>query len=437
MTTKGLMILRRNRAAIIVALLLAFTLLAPRAHASDIRSGQTVVIESDEVINDDLIVTGEVVRIDGTITGDLIATGTTIILNGNVEGSVLAIGQSLNIGGAIGGSMYGLSATADLGESATVGRNMYFGGYALETGPGSTVENSLYYGGYQLRHDGQIGRNLVFNASAVEINGSVGGDVSGEVEIAQNAVSPQQFIPGGITVSPVAPGFEVGETAEISGQTQVTEVTVTVPQAAVPETGPLGLPRWFTNRLGEFIGLMLVGALIVYLLPNILPAVGDDLLERPLPSFGWGLLLMFIALPVGVIAGGLLVILLTVVIGWITFGELTGAVLTLSGSFLLFALFTFLFMAYIVAKVVVGYTGGRWILTRFKVGSQSASRWLHVGYLALGVLIYEVLRAIPVVGWLVALLVVVTGVGAMFDYWLARRRQPQKAPQPMPAIAAD
>ena len=45
--------------------------------------------------------------------------------------------------------------------------------------------------------------------------------------------------------------------------------------------------------------------------------------------------------------------------------------------------------------------------------------------LAVGLLIYEILRAIPLLGWMIALLVILAGVGAFFQVarnaWIARR----------------
>ena len=43
--------------------------------AADFRSGDVVVISADEVIDDDLFVSGERIEVNGTVTGDLFATG--------------------------------------------------------------------------------------------------------------------------------------------------------------------------------------------------------------------------------------------------------------------------------------------------------------------------------------------------------------------------
>ncbi|MEJ5200579.1 MAG: hypothetical protein WHX53_16820, partial [Anaerolineae bacterium] len=59
---------RKTRILNLVALfVLALLIFVPTASAFDGRSGDTVVIGKDEVINDDLFVAGETVTVDGTV----------------------------------------------------------------------------------------------------------------------------------------------------------------------------------------------------------------------------------------------------------------------------------------------------------------------------------------------------------------------------------
>ncbi len=75
--------------------------LAGIALAADFRAGDTVTIGKNEVIDNDLVITGQNVIVDGTIKGDLVVTGGKIVVNGTVHGSLLAAGQSLTINGAV------------------------------------------------------------------------------------------------------------------------------------------------------------------------------------------------------------------------------------------------------------------------------------------------------------------------------------------------
>ena len=68
-------------------LVMAFT--APVA-AADPRTGDTVVIASGDVVNDDLYIAANVITINGIVNGDVLCVGATININGRVNGSVIA-----------------------------------------------------------------------------------------------------------------------------------------------------------------------------------------------------------------------------------------------------------------------------------------------------------------------------------------------------------
>jgi hypothetical protein len=81
--------------------LLAVLLVVPPAWGMESRSGDQVVIGSDEVIDDDLYVTANEVVVEGIIRGDLIAFGSSITVDGTVEADLIAAGQSVQIGGTV------------------------------------------------------------------------------------------------------------------------------------------------------------------------------------------------------------------------------------------------------------------------------------------------------------------------------------------------
>jgi cytoskeletal protein CcmA (bactofilin family) len=68
----------------------------------DTRSGDRVVIGSDEEVGDDLYVFANEVVVDGTVRGHLVAFGSKITVNGTVEGDLIAAGQAVEIGGTVG-----------------------------------------------------------------------------------------------------------------------------------------------------------------------------------------------------------------------------------------------------------------------------------------------------------------------------------------------
>lgn len=389
---------------------------APAARA-DIRSGDRVVIAADEVIDDDLIVSGQIVEINGTIRGDLLASATTVILNGTVDGSAALAGQTVNVSGQVGGSLYAAGYSVVLDEGAVVNRNAYLGGFSAATRPDSQVSRTLYAGGYQLLHDGFVGGDVVASVSALHINGTVGGDVRGEVSAAQpgaTAPATMPFMPAEVEM--LTPGLVIGPTAQIGSQVLVQETVA----AAAPRTGVLGLPLWLSDRLGQLFGLLLTALLVVALAPRFLPALSDALERKPLPSLGWGALIYLLLFPAALVVGLILIVVLAVVFGFVSFGQYTLAVLGLSISFYAFALFAFLFFVYLIAWLLLGHWLGRWILSR--LGLKPAGRLTQFAYVLLGVVLFQALRAVPVLGFILAFVVGTLALGAVVVYWLDRRR---------------
>ena len=86
----------------------------------------------------------------------------------------------------------------------------------------------------------------------------------------------------------------------------------------------------------------------------------------------------------------------------------------------MFSLVTGLF-----TKALVSYLVGRWLLSKMTKMSYEGF-WQHFAALAVGVFLYEVLRAIPVFGFLMMLVVVLIGTGAFFV--LVKNALEKKAP---------
>ncbi len=419
--------MRSKAIVILVGLLVLVGLVAPPVHAAAIRGGERVVIAADEVIDDDLIVSAQYIEINGTVTGDLVATGAIVIVNGTVEGSAILAAQSLEVRGRVEGSIYGAGYSLLLDEGAAIHRNVLFAGFSATTRPDSEIDRDLYVVGYQLLHDGMVRGNVNVATSALQINGSVGGDVLGEVSTSGSGM-PQQFwlpnMPVDVVVLPS--GLVIGQTAQIDGQVNARQTT---PAATQPARGAFGLPKWLSNRLGQTIGLLLTATILIVLAPRLLPSLGDALRAEPLPALGWGVLIYVLIFPLALIVGLVLIVLIAILFGIVTFGQYTAAVLGLTASAYLFALFAFLFFTYMVAWLVLGYVVGRLLLGRAKTGWPS--KGAQFGYVVLGVVLFEVLRAVPVLGFILAFVVGSLALGAAFLYWQARRRVPKAIVQPV------
>ncbi len=425
--------MRRNTlfSVLFVGLLLLAALFwpSPRASAADIRAGDHVIVAADEVIDDDLIISGNLIEINGTITGDLIATGSQIVVRGAVGGSAALAAQSIDVSGQIDGSLYAGGYAMRFLDDAVVGRNLFFGGFSLLTHPQSRVERDARVGASQMTHNGAIGGDLTVSVSGLDVNGAVGGDLTGRTSPSGTNVPMMPFTPPGLpAVTMLAPGLRVAPEAQIGGEIEAREV---VPTPA-PTTGLLGLPIWLLNRIGETIGLLLAALVIIAVAPRFIPAVSDALRRKPLPSLGWGLLIYLVIFPVALIGGLILVVLLALLINLVTFGRYTAAILGLSASFWVFALFLFLFFVYMAAWLVVGHLVGRGLFSR--LGGPAPGRAVQFLYVVVGVILFQLLRAVPYLGFILAFIVGTLALGALLVAWLERRQVVAANKAALPAV---
>jgi hypothetical protein len=209
------------------------------------------------------------------------------------------------------------------------------------------------------------------------------------------------------------PGYDVDETlidGDLNIKVTPVDTNVDIPDITI-DPGYLALQH-FRRRAGEFIALMLVGMLALWLMKDTLLRAVEEVKSNAGMDTVWGLLVYLLYVPVLFVLF-LLLLMLTIMVSLLTLGSLTGEMITLSG-FSFFGL-TSLFgiLTGLVTKVVIGYLVGRWLLEKTSQLSFD-SYWHHTGALALGVFLYEVLRAIPVAGFVVMLVVVVIGTGAFF-----------------------
>lgn len=415
---------------------LALFTLAPVALAFQGRSGDTVVIGADEVIEDDLYVGAGAFTLDGTVKGDLIVFGGTIEINGTVEGDLIAAGQTITVRGTVMDDARIAGQALTLGEGTRLGDDVIAAGFSLESKKGSSVGGDLIYVGYQALLAGDVARNLNVAAGGLQLSGRVGGDVNAEVGEAEEGPSPRFFMPGAPAMPTVPMGLTVDKGARIGGKLDYTShsewnipagvvtgvVTHHKPEVKAEEKVVSPVSR-LLGHLQRLVALLLVGLLMVWVVPGWTRRVADALRAKPLPSLGWGVVaiaVVCLAFLVILVA----MILLAIVLGLVKLGNLVGTVIVL-GLLALFALAVLfgLAIAYFT-KIVVSFLGGRLILGLLKRDWAEGRIWP----LVVGVVLFVIITAIPYLGGLINLVVVLLGLGAM---WLLGRelyRQRRAAP---------
>ena len=427
MTTLG----KRKRVLLSIAglTLLTIFLAVPTARAFEGGGGDVIIIEADEVVNDDLYVGAGEFTLDGTVKGDLVVAGGTIEINGVVEGDLIAAGQSVTINGTVEDDARIAGYTLLIGGE--VGDDFIAVGFGLEGEGGSSVGGDLLFAGYQALLAGDVARNVDVAGGAVRLAGTVGGNVAvdaGGSEPGEAMPPGFPFVPGLPTVPSVPAGLTVDEKARIAGDLQYTaNVEADIPPGVaagetdftqyVPEVKPKAEPPslavragvWFVRQLRRLITLLLLGVAMMWLVPDWTRKVAGIVQTRPLPSLGWGVVAIA-AFVVGMLVLLIVTILLAVIFGIVTLGELAGRFVVLGGILMGTAGFGFSVTRAYVTRIVISLLLGQLIFRLFK-SPAAEHRWWPM---LVGVLIFVIVTAIPVLGWLATLVTVLLGLGAVW-----------------------
>ena len=421
-------------AAIMTLMVFAF---ASSAWAIETRTGEDVVIDADEVVEDDLYVGANSVTVEGTIEGDLVAAGATIRVDGTVEGDVNAAGQTIIIDGTVEDDVRVAGQAIVLEENSRITDDVIAFGYSLESRSGSVVGGDLALGSYQALLAGTVEGDVRGGAAGIELDGEVGGDMDVEVDGGGAQDAGAQFAPGpGVPIPDVEPGLTLSSSARIDGDLRYRSSTeaniasgadiggeVAYERVAREraEAEPTGIAAVLLSSLRLFATLLVVGALMVWLAPSLVNGAADTLRGRPLLSLGWGVLALaiFAVMFVLVLA---LTILLAILFGFVTLG---GLVATIIGAGVLVEVVlavAFAVSVVFLAPIVVSFLVGRMLLRSSLPGGLGG----RIVALVVGLLIYVALRAIPIVGAIVTLAVVLFGLGALC-VWAWRVMRPGRA----------
>jgi hypothetical protein len=426
-------------------------------------------IEAGETVNDDIILSADVVVMDGKVEGMLIAMGNDVTINGTVNGDVFISGanatvtenavingnlffggQALKMNGKLDGSMFVGGSTCVVEAKTSIKRNLYFGGFSLTTVGGSKIEKDLFVGGYQAVLRGDVGRDVKMGGAALQLDGKVGRDVIADVgepgksEENTGWMRYMPFFQYGMT-NPIDSGLHIGKDAQIAGKLTYTSpanqdtaveskpVGGIVYQTPVP--GDTNKPReevkftvspfkwildWMVGRLRDLVTLLALGALVLWLLPVLLKKVADQAWDKTLPSALWGLITIVVGYAGAVIAG-LLILGVGILLGILTIGGLTQTLFGVGFSSLTFVVTIFTLLVSYGSKLVIAYLAGIWLYQKMAPQADLGKYGHKFLGLLVGVLIYVILSGIPFLGWLVSLAVTLVGVGAMWLYFRSTR----------------
>lgn len=410
--------LARASAALLLLTLLALPIAGAAQAGEDPTFDSDGIIAQGEVIDNDLFISDQTVQIDGTVNGNVFATGQEVVVNGTVNGNVFMTGQVLEANGNVDGDIFAAGYSLALGPTASVGGNVYMAGFSFSTAAGSTIGRNLYSVGYQAILNGNVGRDALFSGAALQLNGNVGRDLTVEIsqsESGDGGDDPQFYMPGDVEV--IDPGYVKSDQATVGGEIdyQLTQYQDEYVPPSEDTIFGMVVAEAVRSRVGEFVALFIVGAIMLTAWPTQTRRIEEQIQKQPLQSLGWGLGLV-ILFPIVLVMAIVVVIMLAILLGIVTLGELVSTVIGFGAVGIGLISVVFGFVLWLASKAVFGHLVGEKLFDRLSPNTLD-SRWGALLALAVGVLIYEVLRIIPFVGAVVAFFVVLIGLGAVAVVW--------------------
>lgn len=380
--------LRRRWPSLLGVTLMAVLLLwlsAPVASAVEFRHahGAVVKVAKGEVVAGTLVAAGQTVVVDGTVEGDLVAAGNRIEVRGEVKGNVIAAGHTLIIGGNVANDA--ILAGQRITVEGQVGRNVFAACEHFDTADAANVAQSLFAAASMGMIDGKIGDSLVAAMGSLQVAGAVAKNIrfrGGRFSLLSGAQV------GGDLLARTRRPAQIDPGAQISGRKTLEIIRRT--------------PRYMSGSFYFFQFVWLLAAFVLgVLLLKAFPGFyreASEAVGSVWRSLGLGLAVLagvpVAAVAVGVTLVGLPLALITVAI--------------------------YVIALYLAKIFVAAYLGRRLLQI------PPAAGYTSLGALFLGLFILVVLGNLPYIGWLIKLVIILGGLGAL-SWQLYQRMKPSSA----------
>ncbi len=345
------------------------------AQAAD--SQKIVTQDKDSTYNGFFVRGGSIMRLNGTINGDVFLAGEDITLAGRINGNVYVVARTIAVKGEVTGSVHLVAMQVNI--SAPV------------DGTGLIAASSL-----TIDKEGSLGRGLVGFAPTMDIGGKIGGPAY----LAASTLSVTNEISGPATVAVEQIslsgdgkfGGDLKYYSRTSGQVAQDRVAGTLSFVKSEQSQKIDVVGQATAVVFGLLASFLLGLVMLYIAPKSMVAVANYIQSKPfvvlLAGFGFvvlvpiALIFVFITIvgiPLMIVAG--LLYGVTIMVG---------------------ELFTALWLGRLAMRT-----------TETKIGTSAIA-------LGLGLIILAILKLIPMIGAVVALISFFAGVGALVSRSLGR-----------------
>lgn len=340
----------------------------------NIRTGESIIVPKDQIINKDFFASGSRVTVSGTINGDTYLAGGEIVVDGVINGDLLIAGGNVIVSGTVMKNLRIVGGNVQVLGSVNENTSIVGGNIAIEKG--SQINGNLVAAGGNVNIRAPIGKDITTATSQLTVVDMVGGDI---VAAANNIeMQPGARVNGGLT-------YYSHNQASVDPNAIVTgPITQHIPPQNNQKTPALFKTAALGWILFNFLSALILGLLAIFLAPNIVRQKSEIIFNRPWISLGIGLATL----------------ILTPVIIFILFITIIGIPLAL---ILLLIYLLLIFFVKIFVSIAIG----------LKLLSSYNSRNINMYWaFIVGLIIYMIVTSIPLIGGLISFIAVTMGIGA-------------------------
>ena len=349
--------------------------------AANTQTGNSIYVPGEEIVNGNFYAVGQDVTIDGTVSGDVIAVAQTITINGRVEGDIITVSQDVVINGSVGGNVR--IAGNSLTINGAVARNVNTIGNKIIFGPDSRVGWDVYLIGANAELRGTVDGGLSGQAGQTLITGKVGENVNLKLAAADESqkltVASGAIINGDVTYTSNN-AASISDKASIAGKVQ---------QKVIETKQTNTLMLWLWRKLFSIFCALAVGLVLIFAGKNISLKILNKMADSPAKMILPGLMVMLILPPIALIL-----------------------IFTLIGIPLALIISAWWITATYIAKIYTAIYAGQFMLQKITKKSEPSLLWS----LVIGIVICWLLFAIPIFGWIIALVAAWIGLGGIWFY---------------------
>lgn len=371
---------------IAIATILTLALFIPISSlAAEFHSGDTLTFSPTDQLKDAYIA-GSTVSVSAPVSNDLAVAGGTVSVNGNVENGLLAAGGTVTVDGTIGQTARIAGGTVVV--NGAINRDLVVFGGDITLSSSASVTGDLVVSGGDITINGPVTGKVIINGGTATINSAIGSLANSHID--QLKLGPKAVVNGNLSYqAPQEARMEKGST--VKGQIDYQKPSTN--QNNFWAAGSISAFGFFYGLLTSFIFCFV----LLYLAHKITNQSVNLLKNQPWQTAAWGLGAIFL-FPI-------LAVILTILSVWL------GIV-----SFILYILC--LMIAFYLAQILIG-----WWLLQWWLGRSKENYLLDWRAVIVGVFVTTILLLVPVIGWFIALIMVILAMGTLAQQiWNLRLR---------------